>query len=291
METIDAPVRVWNPVRGCPRPDSGACSKCWARAMAESTQKANYPDGFFHVQIREDRLHGRDTPESWTQPAIVEVVTMGDLFAPGVPFDFVREVFRVCLRNDRHAYIIQTKYAARARQCLTAWSGWREAVKRGDADHIYIGISAETNAALAKRLPSLVDLPAANKLITLEPLWEPIQLPKVVELTGSYAPGAVSRRQLRTFGRYGVNWIRAGGEYGRDAASTSLGWFRSLATQAELVGVPFYITQLGSNLGGKRARGNERFAADSDLETARLPYRQYPDRLGAHFETPKEPDR
>lgn len=131
IEWTDA---TWNPVTGCTRVTTG-CDHCYAAALAEKRLRhvylkrspaADTPENRidpFAVRLWPERL---DQPIAWTEPRMIFVNSMSDLFHADVPDEFVLAVFEVMLTADQHIYQVLTKRPARAARF---WQ--RHAAERG----------------------------------------------------------------------------------------------------------------------------------------------------------------
>jgi len=93
---------TWNPVKGCHGPEGeGPCSYCYARDIATGI----YPDGF------EPRFYGGrlSQPMRMREPQRIFTVSMGDLWGPWVPTEWIREVIQVVRTCKQHRFITPTK--------------------------------------------------------------------------------------------------------------------------------------------------------------------------------------
>jgi protein gp37 len=97
----------WNPVTGCSKVSEG-CRNCYAERFAERWRGIpghHYEHGF-DLQLRPERL---ELPLHWRRPRRVFVVSMGDLFHPRIPDDYVRKAFAIMERTPQHVFHILTK--------------------------------------------------------------------------------------------------------------------------------------------------------------------------------------
>ena len=92
--------------------------------------------------------------------------------------------------------------------------------------NIWIGVSVENQVELEKRLPYLINTPAAVRFVSFEPLL-----------------GRVSLQQ-HDYGSL-IHWIIAGGESGPAARRMDPGWVWSLREQCRIAEVPFFFKQWG----------------------------------------------
>ena len=203
---------------------------------------------------------------------------MSDLFHEDVPIEFINKVFAVMAASPQHTYQVLTKRPERMWEYLAgdrgnnpgqhsrqAWINltayelhlnrlftderWLDS---GPCDwplpNVWLGTSAENQEQADKRIPSLVQMPAALRFVSLEPLLGPIDLkPKWLER---------------------LDWVIVGGESGPKARPCNLKWILDIVQQCKAAGVPCFVKQLGTQ------------AVTSNLNIWR-PYGEYP--AGAHI--------
>ena len=232
--------RTWNPLAGCEWASEG-CDNCYAArdAVGRLSSHELYaglavrtPDGGarFTGEIRTapERL---DQPCRWTKPSLVFVNSMSDLFHPGVPTEFIANVFAVMALTPRHTYQVLTKRPQRmaaltndpefvtlvhdlARVNATARRRHSGAVTLPgstlDGDlwplpNVWLGTSIEEDRYVF-RANALRAAEAAVRFISAEPLLGP--LPSL-DLTG-------------------IDWVIVGGESGPNARPMHPDWARDL---------------------------------------------------------------
>ena len=205
---------TWNPVTGCTQVSPG-CDHCYALRIAERFRGGKaWPNGF-DVTLRPRRLQ---EPLQWRDPAYVFVNSMSDLFHKDIPDDYLRQVWDVVLQADHHTYQVLTKRAHRMAHKIRSLS-------LALPDHIWLGVSAEDQRMADSRIPSLLDVPAAVRWVSAEPLLGPVDL-----------------------GRYldGLDWVVVGGESGPGRRPMDYDWARTLRDQCAQSAVPFFYKQ-GNN--------------------------------------------
>jgi protein gp37 len=109
--------------------------------------------------------------------------------------------------------------------------------------NVWLGVSVENQAAADERIPLLLQIPAAVRFLSCEPLLGPVtfrwarwmQLPSRPD--GSSGP----LDSLR-----GIHWVIAGGESGAGARPMHPDWARSLRDECNAAGVPFFFKQWGA---------------------------------------------
>ena len=225
IEWTDA---TWNPVTGCAKVSAG-CKHCYAERNWGRLQHLPAYAGraFTNVATHADRLL---QPLSWKRPRRIFVNSMSDLFHQDIHDDFIGMVFRTMARAPQHTFQVLTKRAERMQHLLTH-PKMRGFV--GDAPwplpNVWIGVSVEDQATADKRIPLLLDTPAAVRWISAEPLLAPIDL---AEHGLHGGPGQ-------------LDWVVVGGESGPKARPMHPEWARGLRDQCSAAGVPFLFKQWG----------------------------------------------
>jgi protein gp37 len=106
-------------------------------------------------------------------------------------------------------------------------------------DNVWIGTSAGLQKRADERIPILLEIPAAVKFISAEPLLGPVD----------FTPWLPR-----------LSWIIAGGESGAQYRPLNLTWARSLRDQCQQSATPFYFKQVGGRThaaGGRLLDGRE----------------------------------
>lgn len=122
----------FNPVTGC----LNNCPFCYAKKIAERFGKDLSPAGCGVAERREPMYHetknGKwaiapypfgfrptfhryrlDEPQHHKKPQRIFVVSMGDLFGPWVPDEWIVSVFDACKKAPQHKYMFLTKFPKR----------------------------------------------------------------------------------------------------------------------------------------------------------------------------------
>jgi protein gp37 len=233
---------TWNPVTGCTQVSSG-CDHCYAKALAHRRLREFYlrqaPVRPSHAEVTDPfavRLWPNrvEEPLHWKTSRMVFVNSMSDLFHVDVPEEYVRLLFEIMLRADRHIYQILTKRPARAARFVRRNA---DLFPRGILpEHIWMGASVE-DQPVAYRVAQLVTVPARLRFLSCEPLLGPLRL------------------SLR-----GIHWVIAGGESGRGYRRLNPAWARAIRDQCRTAAVPFFFKQVGGytpKAGGRLLDGVE----------------------------------
>lgn len=209
IEWTDA---TWNPVTGCTKVSQG-CKHCYAETFAERWRGVPghpYEQGF-DLKLWPDRLR---LPLEWRESRRIFVNSMSDLYHPGVPDGFIRNVFATMVRAKWHTFQVLTKRAERL-ESLSRSLPWRA--------NIWQGVSVE-DVRVVDRIEHLRRVPAVVRFLSLEPLIGPLD-----------------DLNLR-----GIHWVIVGGESGRGARLMNPEWVRSIRRQCREQDVPFFFKQFGT---------------------------------------------
>lgn len=224
--------------------------------------------------------HQLDKPLRWKSPRRVFVNSMSDLFHPTVDDGYIAAVFGVMAATPRHTFQVLTKHPERAARWFKWVDGeardsmrhrpsgevgsmvWcRDAVLKREAcryglqrdalDHlqpwplpnVWLGTSVEDQSFADKRIPALLDCPAAVHWVSYEPALGPVDFgPWLPERGVSFtnADGQVVDGPPR------LGWLVVGGESGAGARPFLADWARSTIRQGRRAGAPVFVKQLGA---------------------------------------------
>lgn len=253
--SIEWATKSWGPVLGCKKVSAG-CDNCYAirtahRLASNPNPKVSGP--YAGLTLRGE--YGLDwtgvvrtlparlgDPLRWRKPERIFVNSQSDLFHPAVGVDFTAQVFARMAITPRHTYQILTKRPDVALKVLTqptfmhaftmhagfptldvARSVW-------PLSNVWIGVSVEDQATADDRIPKLLQIPAARRWISAEPLLGPLDL--VEHLANTSRPS--------------LDWVVTGGESGPGARPAHPDWFRSIRDQCVAAVVPLLHKQNGA---------------------------------------------
>lgn len=179
VEPDGTPGLTWNPTTGC----TFGCEWCYARRIAQrfgaATERGRalgkatptstpFPYGFTPT-IYPHRL---DEPLRRKAPATIFISSMGDLFDPAIPDSYVRWVMQVCARASQHRFVLLTKRVERMHDFFAACLP-----ELPMPPHLVIGVSVTCQADADRRVPLLLGIPAARRMVSVEPMSGPVSLP------------------------------------------------------------------------------------------------------------------
>ena len=200
-------------------------------------------------------------PLKWRKPRRIFVNSMSDLFHEKLTNEQIAAVFGVMAAAPHHTFQVLTKRARRMREWFAwvgddglVWSRLVEAIRKTHRPrpsverlvttsldsrllawplpNVWLGVSAENQAAADERIPDLLATPAAVRWVSAEPLLGPLNLN--AKCPPFYAPHLRSDR---------ISWVVAGCESGPGARPADVEWFRALRDQCATAGVAFFLKQ------------------------------------------------
>lgn len=244
--TIEWTDYTWNPVTGCHKVSPG-CKNCYAETLTNRFAKTWGVESFREVVLHEDRLSEPEKNRKKWAGKKVFVCSMSDLFQEEVPFSFIAKVMVYAVSSSDTIFQILTKRPDRA----VAWFKHHNEViqKTLERPHsnIWIGTSCENQETANERIPHLLQIPAAVRFLSCEPLLGPIDIFKAVgslnEYGGVHKLAAIPKDF--SWEDEGIQWVIAGGESGHNARPMHPAWMRSLRDQCESAQVPFFFKQWG----------------------------------------------
>lgn len=238
IEWTDA---TWNPWQGCTKV-SEACDHCymfrdmrrWGRDPSVVRKSA---DATWSLPIK--RVKGKYViPDGWK----VFTCSWSDWFHKAA--DAWRpQAWDIIRQRPRVIFQIVTKRTERIRDCLPPdWGdGW---------PNVWLIATVENQHWADVRVPQLLEVPAAVRGLSIEPLLGPLELWKSFPCAYycDESIGHVSHPFLpdaNGCNSGGIDWIIAGGESGAHARPSHPDWIRSLRDQCQAAGVAFFFKQWG----------------------------------------------
>ena len=257
----------WNPVVGCTKIAPG-CKNCYAEKMAcrlaymgqEKYQRVTgYLNKWTHwlgdVFCDESIL---SKPLHWRKPRMIFVCSMGDLFHPAVPFEFIDKIMFTIYRSYLlgHQFQLLTKRPKIARRyfngdvegrILKMFPNYTKELRLTRnvlSRNLWIGTSISTQADLEKAWWAMKNIPATVRFFSVEPMLEKIKFGRV-------------------FMRY-IDWVIIGCESGPGARLCSIKDIRDAVWQCKEAGVPVFVKQVPVN--GKCSKKIEEWPKDLRIQ-------------------------
>lgn len=231
---------TWNPVTGC-TPVSPACDNCYARRIAKRFQ------GNFDVAEHRDRL---GIPLRWRKLKRVFVCSMSDLFHEKVSHEFIEAVLHNASLTP-HTFLFLTKRPERMKEEFSAYyDGLYASQLHKPVPRFWLGVTAENQEQADKRIPILLQIPAAVRFVSIEPMLSAVDLHLLRKKPCSHGGcfNHVSHPCERCGyqnGKLPLDWIIVGGETSPGARPIHPDWVRGVRDQCQAAGVPFFFKQWG----------------------------------------------
>ena len=273
MTKIEWAEEVWNPVTGCTKISPG-CQNCYAERMSKRLSgRCGYPaDEPFKVTLHPERL---EQPLNWKKPRRIFVCSMGDLFHDDVPDEFIFEVFST-MSNAQwffgHKFLVLTKRPERMKQIMQMIedSIEQQKIPKVNPDgsrtlsltftfplqNIWFGVTCENQEQADKRIPILLQIPAAVRFVSVEPMLGPVDLSEWLNECDSercglkddpFAGFLLNEAIANGTGDAirPIDWVICGGESGPGARPMHPYWAMDLSAQCEYAETPFFFKQHG----------------------------------------------
>jgi len=238
---------TWNPWYGCKMVSAG-CSKCY--------------------MFREMRFYGRDpnvvtraapgtfnNPRKWAKGGKVKpgarifTCSWSDWFIDKAD-DWRAEAWQIVKDTPQYIYMILTKRPEYIAEHLPADWG-------AGYPNVWLGVTCENQEMANERIPILLEVPAAIRWLSVEPILSQVDL--VLEVRGghggySYNTLTGEHWPLTLTPRYGakIDWVITGGESDPDTKDApgnprpcDLDWVRLVRDQCQNAGVAYFHKQHG----------------------------------------------
>lgn len=253
---------TWTPIAGCDA-ISPACARCYAATMAARLEAMGVEK--YRGLATRHGAHGKWTGEvTLWEPEIERpldvkkpgrwfLTSMGDVFHPKVPFEFVDRLFAVMALAERHTFYILTKRPDMAAKYLSEYSEpeledvSRDCLVEGEAQaiwnrrtgedpsmwlevhwplkNVFIGCTAEDQERADERRPHMDEISGYG--------WKTIV---------SYEPAL----ELVNWRRWEfLSWMISGGESGHGARPSHPDWHRAARDFAAANSIPYFFKQWG----------------------------------------------
>lgn len=234
---------TWNPVKMRCAKCSPGCENCWHLAQCE--MRKNNPKlpqrlrdvyaGTATFYLDEKELNC-SMPK---KPARIGVQFMGDLFHESVPFEWIDRIMTTIAREPQHTFIVLSKRPERMKAFFEKYHHYSV------VDNYWLGVTVCNQDEADRKIPILLQIPAAVRFVSIEPVLGAVDFPGV-----KHSGKCKSK----------IDWVICGGESGPNARPLNPQWVYSLLIQCKNAGVPFFFKQWGeySYINGRRRIGKKK---------------------------------
>ena len=211
---------TFNPVIGCTKVSPG-CKNCYAEAYATRYKRTVWGPGAKRIVTSD---------ANWEKPLAIQrklertggrerifCASLSDVFDPEWPAGVRERLFTLITKTPNIDWLLLTKRP----EDIERLYGRPRTTHR---DNVWLGITAENQEQLDKRLPEIARYPSKVTFVSYEPALGPLVL-------GDHAGE--------------IDWVIAGGETGPDARTCELVWFEKLLRECKDEGIPFFMKQMG----------------------------------------------
>lgn len=257
----------WNPWWGCVKVSDG-CTNCYAETFSKRTGHNIWGP----AKTTTRRLFGDkhwNGPIKWNQKAKeaderhrVFCASMADVFEdhPDIADARVR-LLDLIVHTPHLDWLLLTKRPENVNRLIEQATGFSDAGMWFHAvgEHVWIGTSVENQEMADKRIPELLQIPAAIRFLSCEPLLDEVSLGRWFGLDEGYVwreclceeidpsdrPCIVCEGRRELGQASGIDWVIVGGESGPRARPMHPSWARLLRDQCQAAGVAYHFKQWG----------------------------------------------
>jgi protein gp37 len=189
-----------------------------------------------------------DFPNKYKKPKRIFVGSMTDIFLHSQSkygrADVVR-MFSIMAKNPQHTFQILTKRPAQMKIFMDSL-GEDKNFNHYSLPNVWLGVTVCNQEEANFKIPILLDIPAAVRFVSIEPMLGPIDLVYIPDgewtmnaLTGisSHPKGTITHDKL--------DWIICGAETGPGARPIKYEWVYNLLGQAQSANIPFFFKKWG----------------------------------------------
>lgn len=220
------------------------CASCGWRGELRHFNHGNHPAGAKHCPS----CFGVDYIETRRR---VFCASLADVFDNEVPTKWRADLFNLIEKTPNIDWLILTKRIGNApSMIMNALQGMfirsNQEPPIWPWPNVWLGITVCNQAEADRDIPKLLQVPAAVRFLSMEPLLG------AVDLTGEYLKAKLGRYPFnslpdehRTKLIQLLDWVIVGGESGHNARPMHPDWVRGLRDQCKAAGVPFHFKQWG----------------------------------------------
>jgi protein gp37 len=240
---------TFNPWVGCTK-ISPACDHCYAEGWAKRSGLVKWGPGA-------DRRRTSDA--NWAQPLKwnaeakrlgvryrVFCASLADVFDNAVPQEWRDDLWTLIAKTPHLDWLLLTKRIGNAGNMLPVPFDFERMYP-----NVWIGATICNQEEADRDIPKLLDVPAAKRFLSIEPLLGPVNLTDVpIPESGhghhEFSPIITGNALKRAdSSKPKIDWVIVGGESGPGARPMHPDWARNLRDRCEAAGVPFLFKQWG----------------------------------------------
>jgi len=288
---------TFNPWEGCQKVGAG-CDHCYAEA-----RNARFAGGTA-TNWGPGAPRRRTSPANWRKPLQwnaahdeffaahdrrqrVFCASLADVFDNAVAPQWRADLFDLIEKTPNLDWLLLTKRIGNVMSMVSEAAQYQfdlECIEKPRLhDNVWIGATIVNQEEADRDIPKLLEVPAAVRFLSVEPMLGPIDLTRWLDPTGitcmdvcpdskyvdadavetssdgdEVAPRCPHCGELASWTGYdeGIDWVICGGESGRGARPMHPDWARSLRDQCQSARVPFLFKQWGEWAPGENCGGS-----------------------------------
>jgi len=232
-----------NPIVGCSKCSSG-CENCYAEKMAFRLSKNPLTAKKYAGVVDEHgkwtgKVSGLDLAVFDKLPKVpsrVFVGSMCDVFHNSTPASWLFKLSKQFEKYPQHTFILLTKRPENAK-----W--WFDQPVSGRHPNLWLGVTVCNQQEADEKIPALLDIPAALRFISFEPLLGPVSLWRWFPEGSCQKPSNYKGRRFIKNTEYenGIHWVICGAETGPHKGNMNPEWAIALRNQCKDADVPFFF--------------------------------------------------
>jgi len=241
---------TWSPIAMRCSPVSSGCNNCWhlkrASMLAKNPKIPHFARQAYGGEVGPRLITSRlADPSKVKKPCVIGVQFMGDLFHRDVSEDLVHAIYNQIYDCKQHTFLILTKRPDR----LFEFHSHSMFLSNDPIENLWLGVSVENQKTADERIPILLQIPAAVRFVSVEPMLGPVDIDKYPGLRCGGC-GYTEMDDLINWDHSRckaptnrLDWVICGAETGPGARRMDLDWARDLYGQCRDIGVPFFMKQ------------------------------------------------
>ncbi len=180
---------------------------------------------------------------------IVFLQSMSDLFHEDVSVEMVAAIYSrvVNALNDKLRFVLLTKRPHRIAAVMDEVFQRFCGVGKTYSDNLWLGVSVEDQQTADERIPVLLQIPAAKRIISYEPALGEVHLDHLECWQcrgGDVDKTCTGFVNVLKYDPKMIDWVIAGCESGSRRRPADINWFRSVRDQCRGTGVSYFLKQL-----------------------------------------------
>lgn len=249
---------TFNPWEGCTKVSPG-CAHCYAESRNARFGGGTAPNWGKGAPRRRTSVSNWNQPLKWDREAAASGVrprvfcaSLADWLDDEVPIEWLADLLDLIRRTPNLDWLLLTKRPQNWRSRIDHASTslidapelyeWLEAWMLGTPPaNVWVGTSVENQPMADARIPLLLEIPAAVRFLSMEPLLGEVR-PALRCTRDTNGDGDCDRHPD---GCPSIHWVIVGGESGPHARPMRPDWARSIRDQCKAAGVPFHFKQWG----------------------------------------------